>query len=355
MRSSRQTRWRSSRWAASTRANGSENSASAGPRQSASAARSRAAAVAASPSSSAARPSALQALEAHDVDRLRVDVERVAGLAGLQRPGRQRLAQRRDVDVDHLDRRLRDVLAPQVVDEALDRDRPVGVQQQPREQRARLATPELERLAVAVEHLQRTEHAEVHRVAAHATRLPGVYRAPTERWRAARALRVHDRPPPSSTPWAPPSPASPSSPPTAAARRSGARSARCAPSRPSRRCCWSRSAPTRRSSPRSTRAARSPSTSSPIARPALAEAFAGRGDRRTRSAARLVAADRRRAAAAARRRRPLQLRRRRRTTVAGTHTLVLGAVTRAERGAATPLAYTRRGYVAPSTTERLAA
>jgi flavin reductase len=42
-------------------------------------------------------------------------------------------------------------------------------------------------------------------------------------------------------------------------------------------------------------------------------------------------------------------------TVAGTHTLVLGAVTRAERGATTPLAYTRRGYVAPLTTERLAA
>ena len=42
-------------------------------------------------------------------------------------------------------------------------------------------------------------------------------------------------------------------------------------------------------------------------------------------------------------------------TVAGTHTLILGAVTRAERGTSTPLAYTRRGYVAPLTTERLAA
>jgi flavin reductase (DIM6/NTAB) family NADH-FMN oxidoreductase RutF len=42
-------------------------------------------------------------------------------------------------------------------------------------------------------------------------------------------------------------------------------------------------------------------------------------------------------------------------TAAGTHTLVLGAVTRAERGVTTPLAYTRRGYVAPLTTERLAA
>jgi flavin reductase (DIM6/NTAB) family NADH-FMN oxidoreductase RutF len=30
-----------------------------------------------------------------------------------------------------------------------------------------------------------------------------------------------------------------------------------------------------------------------------------------------------------------------------THTLVIGRVTRAERGTATPLAYTRRGYIAP--------
>jgi flavin reductase (DIM6/NTAB) family NADH-FMN oxidoreductase RutF len=42
-------------------------------------------------------------------------------------------------------------------------------------------------------------------------------------------------------------------------------------------------------------------------------------------------------------------------TLAGTHSLILGAVTRAERGTWTPLAYTRRGYVAPLSTERLAA
>ena len=44
-----------------------------------------------------------------------------------------------------------------------------------------------------------------------------------------------------------------------------------------------------------------------------------------------------------------------RLDAAGTHTLVLGAVTHAERGCAPPLAYTLRGYVAPLTTERLAA
>jgi flavin reductase len=43
------------------------------------------------------------------------------------------------------------------------------------------------------------------------------------------------------------------------------------------------------------------------------------------------------------------------THEAGTHTLILGAVTRAERGRATPLAYTHRGYVAPLAHERIAA
>jgi flavin reductase (DIM6/NTAB) family NADH-FMN oxidoreductase RutF len=44
-----------------------------------------------------------------------------------------------------------------------------------------------------------------------------------------------------------------------------------------------------------------------------------------------------------------------RTLIAGTHTLVLGVVTRAERGALRALAYTRRGYVAPLPVERLVA
>jgi flavin reductase len=43
------------------------------------------------------------------------------------------------------------------------------------------------------------------------------------------------------------------------------------------------------------------------------------------------------------------------THEAGTHTLVLGAVTRADRGSATPLAYTHRGYVAPLAHTRIAA
>jgi flavin reductase len=43
------------------------------------------------------------------------------------------------------------------------------------------------------------------------------------------------------------------------------------------------------------------------------------------------------------------------THEAGTHTLVLGAVTRAERGSATPLAYTHRGYIAALALQRIAA
>ena len=43
------------------------------------------------------------------------------------------------------------------------------------------------------------------------------------------------------------------------------------------------------------------------------------------------------------------------TQEAGTHTLILGAVTGAERGSATPLAYTHRGYIAPLAPQRIAA
>jgi flavin reductase len=44
-----------------------------------------------------------------------------------------------------------------------------------------------------------------------------------------------------------------------------------------------------------------------------------------------------------------------RTLEAGTHSLIVGAVVRAERGGSRPLAYTRRGYAAPLHPERLAA
>ena len=108
-------------------------------------------------------PLGAQALEAHEVQRLRRQRERIARRARPQRPGGQRLAQPRHVDVDHLHGRLRDVLAPQVVHQALHRHRAVGVQRQPRQQRARLAPAESQR-RVRVDDLERAQHAEVHGV-----------------------------------------------------------------------------------------------------------------------------------------------------------------------------------------------
>ena len=121
-----------------------------------------------------------QALEAHQVDGLRVDLQRVARRVRAQDPVRQRLAELRDVDVDHLHRGVRDVLAPQVVHEPVDGHRPVGLQQQPGEQRPRLAPAEAQRL-LAVQHLQWPQDPELHvslmwTLPEVAGRLPGGYR-----------------------------------------------------------------------------------------------------------------------------------------------------------------------------------
>ena len=104
---------------------------------------------------------AAQPVEAHDVDRLRVDLDEVAGRAREEHVGRQQLAQLRDVDLDHLRRRVGHGVAPEVVDEAVDRDRAVGRHEQPGQQRPLLEAAERERRA-AVEHLHRAEQAELH-------------------------------------------------------------------------------------------------------------------------------------------------------------------------------------------------
>jgi hypothetical protein len=57
-------------------------------------------------------------------------------------------------------------LAPQVVDQAVDRDDVVGVQEQDREERAPLRAPERKRLAVAPD-LEGSEHSEVEPVRRH--------------------------------------------------------------------------------------------------------------------------------------------------------------------------------------------
>ncbi len=102
-----------------------------------------------------------QGLEAVQVDRVGLDLERVAASPRAQHAVRQHLAQLRDVDLDHLGRRLRRGLAPQLVDQRLDGDRAVGVQEQAGQQSARLAAAESERRRVGA-CLERTQQPEVH-------------------------------------------------------------------------------------------------------------------------------------------------------------------------------------------------
>jgi hypothetical protein len=81
-------------------------------------------------------------------------------LVGRRRAGTQRLAQR-DVDLHGLGGRRRRILAPQRLDQPIDRDHLAGRQQQHRKHGALLVRPERERLAV-LHDLQITEGSELH-------------------------------------------------------------------------------------------------------------------------------------------------------------------------------------------------
>ena len=130
----------SSSLAASARANGSWNSASGSPRQSESASRNRSRGECGVPCCMRRFALEPQPLEPDEVDGRRIDLDRVTGRSRAEHPLGQDLTQLRDVDLHHLLRRLGNLLAPEVVDEPLGRDRPVGVEQQAREQRALLAS-----------------------------------------------------------------------------------------------------------------------------------------------------------------------------------------------------------------------
>ena len=105
------------------------------------------------------RPALLaQPCELHEVDGLRGDLERVPGRPRAQDPVRKDLAQLRDVDVHHLDRRRRHLLAPQRVHDRVDRHGAVDVDQQARQQRAALPTGQRQ-VRPAIGHLERAEDA----------------------------------------------------------------------------------------------------------------------------------------------------------------------------------------------------
>ena len=84
-----------------------------------------------------------RALEAGQVELVVADLEQVAGSACLQPRLRKRLPQLRDVDLHHLLRRVRHVLAPEGVDDLLAGDGAVRVQEQDREERPLLARRDL--------------------------------------------------------------------------------------------------------------------------------------------------------------------------------------------------------------------
>ena len=89
-----------------------------------------------------------ECLEAAEIMIVAACREAVTRRTGLDLPCAERFSQLRDVDLQHLLRARRSALAPQAVDECLDADDPAGVEEEAREQRARLSARQLDRLPV---------------------------------------------------------------------------------------------------------------------------------------------------------------------------------------------------------------
>ena len=102
-----------------------------------------------------------QSLEPDEVDGVGLGNERVSAGPRDEHTGRQHLAQLGDVYLHHLRGRAGHVLAPEVLDEALGGDRAIGIERQPGEQRAWLATAEPHR-GGSVADLERAEEERHH-------------------------------------------------------------------------------------------------------------------------------------------------------------------------------------------------
>jgi hypothetical protein len=99
-------------------------------------------------------------LEPAEVVVVGLDVQAVARPPGLDRLAPKGLAETRDVHLHDLGGACRWTIAPEALDEALDRDDTAGFEQQPRQQRAGLSGRKRDALAVR-DRLERTEQAEV--------------------------------------------------------------------------------------------------------------------------------------------------------------------------------------------------
>ena len=100
-----------------------------------------------------------RALEALAIELAFLDTQHVAGRPGDE-PVAELLPEQGDVVTDDFGRGRRRRLAPELVDEAIDRDRFVGVQKQQRDQRELPAAPEAENPTL-VNDLERTEDSEL--------------------------------------------------------------------------------------------------------------------------------------------------------------------------------------------------
>ena len=89
-----------------------------------------------------------------------LDPEQVTRRPRFQTFLTEQLAQLRDVDLERLLGRLRRLLLPERIDQAIARNDPVRLQQQNRQQDALLLPPKLDRLPVG-KHLQRAQDSEL--------------------------------------------------------------------------------------------------------------------------------------------------------------------------------------------------
>ena len=102
----------------------------------------------------ASAPLREELLEALEIERVLTDLEHVPRRSRPENAGGQHLSQPRHVQLDHLGRRFRHLLAPEGLDELLQRDGVIRVEKEPGEERPLLAPAELERRAT-VAYLER--------------------------------------------------------------------------------------------------------------------------------------------------------------------------------------------------------
>ena len=100
-------------------------------------------------------------LEAPQVERVRLDLDQVAGRTGDEDVRREHLAEVRDVRLEDVDRCLGRLLAPELVDQAIARDDLVRSGEEERKQRALPRAAQGERVP-AVDCLERPEDPELH-------------------------------------------------------------------------------------------------------------------------------------------------------------------------------------------------